>query len=279
MFAEQKLRVGGEEVVTLRRMPPASSVYLLKFGRVYSPTDIDVPANSELISWGKVRSDESEDWIGMVEITEEVADRPGLLGCATVVTCRQNKRIPVRVVNILSDPIRVRKGQSLANCIEASVVTDAVNKLQDADADDNVSVTSGVTIGTVLSAVDKQRVDTLLDKYRDVFASPGKTGCCTIVEHTITTDEPITCRPRRLPMRWKLEIDEEVQRLHDQDIIRPSISAYAAPICPVRKKDGSLRLCVDYRALNTNTKSTAIPTGNLIEVVESIWQVPIFLVQ
>ena len=192
--AEQKLLV---EVVTLRRMPPASAVCLLKFGRVYFPTDIDVPANSELIIWGKVRSDESENWIGMVEITEELADRSGLLGCATVVTCGQDKRIPVRVLNILSDPIRVRKGQSLADCIEASVVADAVNKIEDADADGHVSVTSGVTIGAGFSAVDKQRVDTLLDKYRDVFASPGNTCCCTIVEHTIplTTDQPITCRP------------------------------------------------------------------------------------
>ena len=106
---------------------------------MYSPTDIDVPANSELIIWGKVGSDESEDWIGMVEITEELADRSGLLGCATVVTCGQNKRIPVRVLNILSDPIRVRKGQSLADCIGASVVADAVNKLEDADADGHVS--------------------------------------------------------------------------------------------------------------------------------------------
>ena len=94
----------------------------------------------------------------MVEITEELADRSGLLCCATVVTCGQDKRIPVRVLNILSDPIRVQKGQSLADCIEALVVADAVNKLEDADG--HVSVTSGVTIGAGLSAVDKQRVET-----------------------------------------------------------------------------------------------------------------------
>ena len=100
--------------------------------------------------------------------------------------------------------MRVRKRQSLADFfIKASVVADAVNELENADADGHVSVTSGVTIGTGLSAVDKQPVDTLLDKYRGVFASPGNTGCCTIVEHTIplTTDQPITCRPCRLPTR------------------------------------------------------------------------------
>ena len=61
----------------------------------------------------------------------------------------------------------------------------------------------------------------------------------------------------------------------DQDIIRPSTLAYAASIFPARNKDGSLRLCVNYRVLNANTKSAAIPTGNLIEVVESM-QVPSF---
>ena len=39
----------------------------------------------------------------MVEMTEELADRSRLLGCATVVTCGRDKRIPVRVLNILSD--------------------------------------------------------------------------------------------------------------------------------------------------------------------------------
>ena len=54
-----------------------------------------------------------------------------------------------------------------------------------------------------------------------------------------------------------------------RDIIRPSTSAYAAPLCPVRKK-GTLRLCVDYRALNSKTNYTAIATGNLLEAVESM---------
>ena len=61
-----------------------------------------------------------------------------------------------------------------------------------------------------------------------------------------------------------------MRRLRRDGIIRPSTSGYAAPICPVRKSDGSLRLCVDYRQLNGKTKDTAIPTGNLQEVIESL---------
>ena len=126
--AEQKFLVGGDEVVTLRRLPPACLLNPNRYRR----------------SWGKVRSDESEDWMEMMEITEELTDRSGLLCCATVVTCEW---IPILVLNILSDPRRVRKGQSLADCIEASVVADAVNELEDADADadGHASVTAGVT--------------------------------------------------------------------------------------------------------------------------------------
>ena len=78
-----------------------------------------------------------------------------------------------------------------------------------------------------------------------VIAYPGNDGYCADVEHTIplTTNTPIACRPRRLPTKWKAEVEEEVRRLQRDGIIRPSTSGYAAPICPVRKRDGSLRLC------------------------------------
>ncbi len=107
-----------------------------------------------------------------------------------------------------------------------------------------------------------------------MFAYPGagNEGYSVDVEHTIplTTRTPIACRPRRLPTRWKAEVKDEVRRLRREGIFRPSTSGYAAPISPVRKSDGSLRLCVDYRQLNGKTRDTAKPTGNLQEVIESL---------
>ena len=47
-------------------------------------------------------------------------------------------------------------------------------------------------------------------------------------------------------------------------------------MCPIKKKDGSIRLCVEYRTLNSKTKDTAIPTGNLIAVVESMTRAQFF---
>ena len=52
--------------------------------------------------------------------------------------------------------------------------------------------------------------------------------------------------------------------------IRPSSSPNASLICPIRKKDGSLRLCVNYRRLNSMTRQDAFPTSNLNECLDSL---------
>ena len=58
--------------------------------------------------------------------------------------------------------------------------------------------------------------------------------------------------------------------LQNRGAIRQSTSSYAAPICSVKKKDGTMRLCIDYRQLNARTKSDAFPTGNILDVIENM---------
>jgi hypothetical protein len=55
---------------------------------------------------------------------------------------------------------------------------------------------------------------------------------------------------RHLRVHQRDDVDREIQRLLDCGIIEASKSPWASPIVPVTKKDGSTRLCIDYRALN-----------------------------
>ncbi len=74
-------------------------------------------------------------------------------------------------------------------------------------------------------------------------------------EHDIELD-PGPCirdRPRPVPPQDVEELRQHIQSLLDASIIKPSTSPCASPIVLVRKKNGSLRMCVDYRQVNART--------------------------
>jgi hypothetical protein len=64
---------------------------------------------------------------------------------------------------------------------------------------------------------------------------------------------PISKRPYRMPPKELAELKNQLQELLDKGYIRPSSSPWGSPALFVKKKDGSLRMCVDYRPLNAVT--------------------------
>ena len=70
---------------------------------------------------------------------------------------------------------------------------------------------------------------------------------------------PISKAPYRMaPMELK-ELKIQLQELLDKGFIRPSVSPWGAPVLFVKKKDGSMRLCIDYRELNKVTVRNRYP--------------------
>ena len=70
---------------------------------------------------------------------------------------------------------------------------------------------------------------------------------------------PISKRPYRMPPKELAELKIQLQELLDKGYIRPSSSPWGCPALFVKKKDGSLRLCVDYRPLNAVTIKNKYP--------------------
>jgi hypothetical protein len=70
---------------------------------------------------------------------------------------------------------------------------------------------------------------------------------------------PISKRPYRMPPKELAELKNQLQELLDKGYIRPSSSPWGCPTLFVKKKDGSLRLCVDYRPLNALTIKNKYP--------------------
>ena len=119
----------------------------------------------------------------------------------------------------------------------------------------------------------RDQVARLIQKHDDVFSkNQFDVGFCDRVPHKIPTiDERHTSEPySRIPPHCVQEVRDLLQNLLDQGIIRQSASAYTSPIVLVRKKDGSLRLCVDFRELNSKTVRDSFPIPRIEESLEAL---------
>ena len=66
------------------------------------------------------------------------------------------------------------------------------------------------------------------------------------------------------------EVRKQLDEYLAKGWVRPSTSPYGAPILFVRKKDGSLRMCIDYRALNKQTKPDRYPLPRIDDLLDRL---------
>ncbi|GKF28236.1 putative reverse transcriptase domain-containing protein, partial [Tanacetum coccineum] len=96
---------------------------------------------------------------------------------------------------------------------------------------------------------------TLLNQPFKIDLMPIKLGSFDVVIGAA----PVACAPYRLAPSEMLELSDQVQELADRGFIRPSTSPWGALVLFVKKKDGSFRMCIDYRELNKLTIKNCYP--------------------
>ena len=85
-----------------------------------------------------------------------------------------------------------------------------------------------------------------------------------------TDDVPVSQPFQRIPPTQYQEVKDHIQKLLKDDIIQESHSPYAYPVVTVRKKDGSMRLCVDYHKLTVKTVWDAFPLQRIEESLDAV---------
>ena len=145
-------------------------------------------------------------------------------------------------------------------------------------------------INEKLTQKQKKELDALRTEFGDVMSDlPGKTE---MVEHRIETGDakPVRLPPYRLPHAYRDIVKKELEEMEKHGIIEKSSSDWSSPIVLVKKKDGTLRFCIDFRRLNSVSKTDAYPMPrvddlldelgqarfiSMLDLTKGYWQVPV----
>ena len=87
---------------------------------------------------------------------------------------------------------------------------------------------------------------------------------------------PISVSPYRMAPLELQELKVQLQELLDKGFIRPSVSPWGAPVLFVKKKDGTLRLCIDYRKLNQVTVKNKYPLPRIDDLFDQLQGAMVF---
>ena len=126
--------------------------------------------------------------------------------------------------------------------------------------------------GSITQEENTQLSDLLMG-YHEVFSlEDGERGETDLVEFKIDTGDAIPKRQavRRIPFAARQEITDQLEKMQASGVIEPSESPWASPVVLVRKKDGTLRFCVDYRALNSVTKPDLFPLLRINDLLDQL---------
>ena len=147
-----------------------------------------------------------------------------------------------------------------------------------------------VKLGEDLSEDQRRMLKDLIRRYPDVFTDmPGETD---VIQHRVklTDDTPIHCKPYSLPYAMRDKLRNEVDSMLEMVVVSPSTSPYASPIIKVKKKNGSNRVCVDFRKLYKITEVDPEPMTTAedlfrrlsgkkylskIDLTKGYWQIPV----
>ena len=214
-------------------------------------------------------------------------------------------RVTIGLQNLTREKIILRKGTKITHVLAANIVPHMLAPDPSTDRSELENMLNGVDSGCVpeykksdsqkvkkpeptperldslfskldLSGIQEwsedlqQRVHNLIVEYQHLFALHDlELGKMAKVKHEIRLSNPVPFkdRYRRIPPHEFEEVRNHLQDMLKVGAIRKSVSPWASPVVLVRKKDGSLRFCIDLRKLNSRTIKDAY---SLLRIEESL---------
>ena len=118
------------------------------------------------------------------------------------------------------------------------------------------------------------RLGSLVKEFSDTFStSEWDLAKCDVTTHRIEVEpgsEPVKIPTRRMPLHYKEDLQKKIDVFLEKDVITPCHSPYSAPAMLLAKKNGKLRLVIDYRQLNKQTIKSTWPIPSIEEMFDTL---------
>ncbi|XP_028290920.1 uncharacterized protein LOC114454569 [Gouania willdenowi] len=256
--------------------------------RLASRHVVRVPASSVATVYAKGLQPTSDDSTSLL-VEPAKTPLPGGIAVLPTLVKATKPLFPIQVVNFSQEDVWLRPRTRLGILSQVECVDNDQTEVcfQRISADqEEVTVgqqgrqTSDLDFQEVLNKLhlggteeEQAKLAALLAQYANVFALQDEDlGYTDRVKHEIhlVDDAPVAQPYRRIPPTQYNEVREHIKKLLKKGVIQESTSAYASPVVLVRKADGSLRLCVDYRKLNAKTRRDAFPLPRIDECFDAL---------
>ena len=197
-----------------------------------------------------------------------------------------SNRVTVVLRNNTRDWLEIKKGVPIAQMVATNEVPKVTNLFSAQEPKEQPTLTEAERQDLLLEKLDLTGLEawpedqagkarSLLKEYHDIFSLEKRDmGHTNATKHKIVLKDPDTppfkehfCRI--LPPKLD-EVGEHLKLMLDAGVIQPSNSPWCNAVVLVRKKDGSLRFCIDFRKLNSLTVKDSHPLPHICETLESL---------
>ena len=197
-----------------------------------------------------------------------------------------SNRVTVLLRKNTRDWLEIKKGVPIARMVAANEVPKVTNLFSAEQTKEQSTLTEAERQDLLLEELDLSGLEawpeeqagkarSLLKEYHDIFSLEKRDmGHTNATKHKIVLKDPDTPpfkkRFRRIPPCQLDKLREHLKIMLDAGIIHSSNSPWCNAVVLVRKKDGSLRFCIDFRKLNSLTVKDSHPLSCICETLESL---------
>ena len=203
-----------------------------------------------------------------------------------------SNRITVVLGNNTWDWLEIKKGEPVTRMVTANEVPKVTNLFSAKQKKEQPTLSETERQDLLLEKLDlsgleawpqeqAEQAHSLLKEYHDIFSlEKHDMGHTNATKHKIVLKDPDTapfkeCFHRILPPQLD-EVREHLKLMLDAGVFWPSNSPWCNAVVLVRKKDGSLCFCIDFRKLNSLTVKDSHPLPCICQTLESRWGCPLF---